>query len=330
VTARKKVIGLALGALLFALSFSAEAQQPEKVSKIGFVHDGSPGLASSNLETFRQGLRALGYIEGKNIVIEYRFAEGKVDRLPEFAAELIGLKVDILVANSSTAARSAKKVTTTIPIVMASAGDPIGSGLVTSLARPGGNVTGLTNYSPELLGKRVELLKEVVPKVIRFAFLTDADSVASRSTVKDAQVAAEALGIKLQLAEVRGPKPDIEGACRVMVKERIGAVITSPSNRIGFHRKRISELLEKARMPAIHPSVVWMDAGGLMYYGANTRDLYRRAAYYVDKIVKGTKPSDLPVEAPTKFELVINLKTAKQIGLTIPPNVLARADKVIK
>jgi putative ABC transport system substrate-binding protein len=326
---------LALCAMFLALSFPVDAQQPKSVPRIGYLsRDLHPSDSRAplprNLEAFRQGLRELGYIEGKNIIIEYRYAEGRFERLPALVEELVRLKVDIIVADSTTLVRGAKKVTTTIPIVMTSGADPIGSGLVASLARPGGNVTGLTNYSAELLGKRVELLKEVVPKVSRFAFLNDADSVASRSMFKDAQVAAEALGVKLQLIEVKSPNPDIEGAFRVMVKERIGALITSPSPGIGLHQKRILELLEQNRIPAIHPGVSWMDDGGLMYYGANALDLFRRAATYVDKILKGRKPTDLPVEQPTKFEFIINLNAAKQIGVTIPPNVLARADKVIR
>ncbi len=335
---KKIFAGLTLSAMLFALCLSAEAQQTKSVPRIGYL---SPDLHPSdsraplprNLEAFRQGLRELGYIEGKNIFIEYRYADGRFERLPALAEELVRLKVDIIVAETNRSARAAKKVTTTIPIVMASGPDPIGSGLVASLARPGGNVTGLTSYTAELLGKRLELLKEVVPKVSRFAFLNDADSVASRSVFKDeGKVAAEALGVKLHLIEVKAPNPDLEGAFRVIVKERIGALITSPSPLITvtLHRKRILELLEQNRMPAIHSSLAWMDDGGLMYYGANVPDLFRRAATYVDKILKGRKPADLPVEQPMKFELIINLKAAKQIGLTIPPNVLVRADKVIR
>jgi putative tryptophan/tyrosine transport system substrate-binding protein len=321
-------VGLALSTMLFALCFSAEAQQAKKIPRVGFLSTGLP--SSPYIEAFQQGLRDLGYIEGKNIIVEYRFGEAKLDRIPDLATEMVGLKVDIIVVDTSTAARAAKKVTTAIPIVMANGSDPIGIGLVASLARPGGNVTGLTNYSSELLGKRLELLKEVVPKVSRFAFLNDAGGAASSGMFKEAQVAATALGVKLQLVEVKPTNPDLEGAFRVMVRERIGALITSPSPPISFHRKRILELLEQNRIPAIHPFPQWMDAGGLMYYGANTVELVRRAAAYVDKILKGRKPADLPVEQPTKFEFIINLKTAKQIGLTISPNVLARADKVIR
>jgi putative ABC transport system substrate-binding protein len=323
--------------LLSALGVAAEAQQPGKVARIGYLsrdlHPAdSRAPAPRNLEAFRQGLQELGYIEGKNIIIEYRYADLRFERLPALAEELVRLKVEIIVAESFTTVRAVRKVTTTIPIVVTGGMDPVGSGFVASLSRPGGNVTGLSNYSVELLGKRLELLKEVVPKVSRFVFLNDTDSAPSKAMFKDGQAAAKTLGVKFQLVEVKAQDPDFESAFRVMVKERIGAVITSPSPRLSLslHRKRILQLLEQARMPAIHPSAAWVEAGGLMYYGANIPDLYRRAATYVDKILKGTKPADLPVEQPMKFDFVINLKAAKQIGLAVPPNVLARADKVIK
>jgi putative ABC transport system substrate-binding protein len=336
---KKKITVLTLCAMLLALSVSTAAQQPAgKISRIGYLSrdlhpSDSRAPAPRNLEAFRQGLRELGYIEGKNIIIEYRFADGRLERLPALAEELVRLNVEIIVVDVTAAARAAKKTTSTIPIVIAGGSDPIQSGLVASFARPGGNVTGLTNYSGELLGKRLELLKEVVPKVSRFALLSDA-GIGPRLTLSmlpDAQVAAQALGVKLQLVEVKAQDPDIDGAFRVMAKERIGAFITG-AGLLGLtlHRKRILDLAEQARMPAIYPTLSWIDEGGLMYYGANSPDLYRRAATYVDKILKGTKPADLPVEQPMKFELIINLKAAKQIGLTIPPNVLARADRVIR
>jgi putative tryptophan/tyrosine transport system substrate-binding protein len=336
---KKKITVLTLCAMLLALSVSTAAQQPAgKISRIGYLSrdlhpSDSRAPAPRNLEAFRQGLRELGYIEGKNIIIEYRFADGRLERLPALAEELVRLNVEIIVVDVTAAARAAKKTTSTIPIVIAGGSDPIQSGLVASFARPGGNVTGLTNYSGELLGKRLELLKEVVPKVSRFALLSDA-GIGPRLTLSmlpDAQVAAQALGVKLQLVEVKAQDPDIDGAFRVMAKERIGAFITG-AGLLGLtlHRKRILELAEQTRMPAIYPTLSWIDEGGLMYYGANSPDLYRRAATYVDKILKGTKPADLPVEQPMKFELIINLKAAKQIGLTIPPNVLARADRVIR
>jgi putative ABC transport system substrate-binding protein len=334
---KNKIITFVLAALLLALGFPAAAQQAKSVPRVGFL---TPDLhpadsrapAPRNLEAFRQGLRELGYIEGRNIIIEYRYAEGRFERLPALAEELVRLKVEIIVANNFTTVRAVRKVTTTIPIVVTGGMDPVGTGLVASLARPGGNVTGLTNLTVELVGKRLELLKEIVPKVSRFAFLNDTESAGSKAMFKEARVAAQTLGVKFQLVEVKAQDPDIDGAFRIMVKERIGAVVTSSSPRLGLslHRKRILELVEQNRMPAIHPSVLWIDDGGLMYYGANTPDLYRRAATYVDKILKGTKPADLPVEQPIKFEFIANLKAAKQIGLTIPPNVLARADRVIR
>src|SRR5262245_281763 len=335
---KANVLGVALCATLFVLCVPAEAQQPKSVPRIGFLSrdlhpSDSRAPSPRNLAAFRQGLRDLGYIEGKNIIIEYRYSDGRNERTPALAEELVRLKVDIIVADSYLAARDAKKVSATIPIVTTSGADPIATGLAASLARPGGNVTGLTSLTPQLLGKRLELLKEVVPKVSRFALLSDAATgpEVTLSMLPDAQVAAQALGVKLQLVEVKTPDPDLEGAFRVIVKERIGALITG-SGGLGssLHRKKILELVEQNRMPAIYPDVVWTDAGGLLAYGANIPDLYRRAATYVDKILKGAKPAELPIEQPTKFEFIINLKAAKQIGLTIPPNVLARADKVIR
>jgi putative tryptophan/tyrosine transport system substrate-binding protein len=329
---------LGLSVIAFALVLAgavAHAQQPAgKIPRIGCLTNSSPSdpATALRLDAFRKGLRDLGYVEGKNINIEYRYAEGKSERLPQLAEELVRLKVDLLVVPNDLTARAAKKATTTIPIVMASSGNPIGTGIIASLDRPGGNVTGLTSYTAELLGKRLELLKEVLPKVSRFAFLHDASSEASasRAAFEEAQGPAKVLGVQLLSVAVKAPNPDFEGAFRIMVKERIGALITSPSPLIGFHRKRILQLVEQNRIPAIHPDADWAAAGGLMSYGANPADLSRRAAVYVDKILKGTKPADLPVEQPMKFEFVINLKTAKALNLTIPQSVLFRADKVIK
>jgi ABC-type uncharacterized transport system substrate-binding protein len=333
---KAKILVYALLALILAIIHIAEAQQPAvKIPRIGFLSrelhpSDSRAAESRRLEFFRQGLRELGYIEGKNLIIEYRYADGRPERLPALAEELVRLKVDIIVTDTAAPARAARKATSTIPIVMVSAGNPIQAGLVASLARPGGNVTGLTGLTSELLGKRFELLKEVVPKVSRFAFLDD-DDILDLSPFQYAQKAAQALAVSLDRVEVKTANPDLDGAFRVMVKERVGAVITSA----GFlsttlHRRKILELLEQARIPAIHGSIAWIDDGGLMYYGVNSSDLYRRAATYVDKILKGTKPAELPVEQPKKFDFIINLKAAKQIDLTIPPNVLARADRVIK
>jgi putative ABC transport system substrate-binding protein len=335
---KRKITVFTLWAMLLAFCSPAQAQQAKNIPRIGYlsrdIHPSDSRAPSPrNLAAFRQGLRDLGYIEGKNIIIEYRYSDGRNERTPALAEELVRLKVDIIVADSYLAARDAKKVSATIPIVTTSGADPIATGLAASLARPGGNVTGLTSLTPQLLGKRLELLKEVVPKVSRFALLSDAATgpEVTLSMLPDAQVAAQALGVKLQRIEVKTPDPDLEGAFRVIVKERIGALITG-SGGLGssLHRKKILELVEQNRMPAIYPAVVWTDAGGLMYYGANIPDLYRRAATFVDKILKGAKPADLPVEQPMKFDFGINLKAAKQIGLTIPPNVLARADKIIK
>ena len=324
----------ALCSMLLALCSAVEAQQPAgKVPRIGFLtNSSSDQLNALRLDAFRQGLAVLGYVEGKNIIIEYRYAEGRPERLPELAEDLVRLKVELFVVPNDLTARAAKKATTTIPIVMWSSGNPIGTGVIASLARPGGNVTGLTSYNAELLGKRLGLLKEVVPKVSRFAFLNDASSEASasRAAFEEAQGPAKVLGVQLLSVAVKAPNPDFEGAFRTMIKDRIGALITSPSPLIGLHRKKILQLAEQNRIPAMHATPDWTDAGGLMSYGANQVDLSRRAAVYVDKILKGTKPADLPVEQPTKFEFVINLKTAKALNLTIPQSVLFRADKVIR
>jgi putative tryptophan/tyrosine transport system substrate-binding protein len=333
---RTSAFFIVLCTMLFALCRSAQAQEQTKIPRIGYLsRDLHPAdsrtPAPRNLEAFRQGLRQLGYVEGKNIILEYRYSDGRNERLPALAEELVGLNVDIIVADSYASASRAKKVTSKVPIVMASGVDPTATGLATTLARPGGNVTGLTDFTAELIGKRLELLKEVVPKVSRFAFLNEAGSVTGKSQLKDLQATAQALGVKVQLVEVKNPTPDFEAAFRIMVKERLGALITgSGTISSSLHRKRILELVEQNRLPAMYPTESWTDAGGLMYYGANIPDLYRRAATYVDKILKGAKPADLPIEQPTKFEFVINLKAAKQIGLTIPPNVLARADRVIR
>jgi putative ABC transport system substrate-binding protein len=311
----------------------AEAQPPAgKIWRIGYLHDSSASdpVTVLRVDAFRQGIRDLGYVEGKNINIEYRYAEGRSERLPELVKELVGLKVDILVVSLASIARVAKKANVTIPIVAVDISDL--TGLVDSLARPGGNVTGLTSINAELLGKRLGLLKEVVPKVSRFAFLHDLSNEQSPSgaAFKDAQATAKVLRVKFQLVGVKAPNLDIEGAFRLMVKERIGALVTSPAPLMRFHRKRILQLTEQNRIPAIHPEQQWANAGGLMSYGANTLDQYRRVAVYVDKILKGRTPADLPVEQPMKFEFVINLQAAKKIGVTVPQSVLFRADKVIQ
>jgi putative ABC transport system substrate-binding protein len=324
----KKVIRFALGAILLALSFSAEAQQPGKVYRIGLLVVGSPSSFSNQVEAFRQGLRDLGYVEGKNILIDYRYAEGKFERLPDLATELVHLKVAVIVTGSTAGTRAAKQATSSIPIVVGSAGDLVREGLVATLARPGGNITGSIAISPDLSGKRLELLKEVLPKASRVAVIWH-PSPWDEEEVREIETAAHAVGLKIQSLQVRVPN-QFEGTYAAMKNEHANALIIVQGSFTGFHRKQLVELAVKFRLPSICDAPHWTEGGCLMSYGPNRSDMYRRAAVYVDKILKGAKPADLPVEQPTKFELVINLKTAKQIGLTIPPNVLARADKVIK
>jgi putative ABC transport system substrate-binding protein len=304
----------------------AEAQQPTKVPRIGFLAAISPAAISARIEAFRQGLNELGYIEGKNIVIEWRSAEA--DRVPGLAAELVRLKVDVIVTAGPLSTRPAEGATKTIPIVMAQDDDPVGNGFVASLARPGGNITGLASLSPELSGKQLELLKEIVPKLSRMAVLGSSTRPGNAQSLRETELAAGAFGVKLQYLDVLGPK-DIDTAFREAGIARADAVLMLVATGVP-QRKQVVELAVKSRLPVISGRPELVEAGGLMTYGASLNDLYRRAATYVDKILKGAKPADLPIEQPTKFELVINLKTAKQIGLTIPPNVLARADKVIK
>ena len=330
---RMNVMRLALSAVLFALCAPTEAQQPaEKVPRIGFLDSGSASDPRNILgvEALRQGLRELGYVEGKNINIDYRYDEGKPGWLQELAEELVHLRVDILMGMDTSAAQAAKKATTSIPVIFTTGGSPIASGLVASLARPGGNVTGVTTNSPELVEKRLALLKEAVPKLSRIAFLMPAESVTIRAMFDNAQGAAKVLGIQFRLVEVREQNPDFEGAFRTMSKDRIGGLVTEGPPLISLNRTKILQLAGQYRIPAIHTEQQWANAGGLMSYGANRNEPYRRIAVYVDKILKGAKPADLPVEQPTKFEFVINLKTAKALNLTIPQSVLYRADKVIK
>jgi putative ABC transport system substrate-binding protein len=322
---KKKIIVLTLCAVIFALCSPAEAQQTAKVPRVGVL---TPTFAVG-FEPFRQGLRELGYVEGKNLAIEYRFAEGKLDRLPALAAGLVRHKVDIVVAVGGPSVQAAKKATETIPIVMTNAGDPVDQGFVASLARPGGNITGLSSLTTDLAAKRLELLKEIVPKLSRLAVLWHPDAIGSTLSWKESQLAAREQGLQLQSLEVRDPE-DLEGAFQAASKERAQALVALRSPIVAIERKRIAELAIKNRLPAIYDDRAYVEAGGLMSYGTNQADLYRRAAVYVDKILKGAKPADLPVEQPTKFELIINLKIAKQIGLVIPPNVLVRADRVIR
>jgi ABC-type uncharacterized transport system substrate-binding protein len=329
----RRIVVCSLSTVLLLTVSLAQAQQPKKVARIGYLTSRAPASDSKRSEAIWLALRELGYIEGENIAIEYRYAEGKLDRLPELAAELVRLKVDIIVvAGGDPDVRAAKNATKTIPVVMVGAGrDPVRAGLIESLARPGGNVTGITNLSRELGGKRLELLKEAVTKVARVAVLYDPIIPGTTREVKeDLPVAARALGLTVQLWEVRDAD-DFDRVFAALNKERPGGLyVPGGGELIGANLKRIAGFALKSRLPSVSGSREYVDAGGLMSYGADLVDNYRRIATYVDKILKGAKPADLPVEQPTKFELVINLKTAKQIGLTIPQSVLYRADKVIK
>jgi ABC-type uncharacterized transport system substrate-binding protein len=326
----KKIIGFALTAVLFALSFPAQAQQPKKVPRIGFLSGSPPSSIKASTEAFRQGLRDLGYVEGKNIVIEWRSAEGKSDRLPALAADLVRLKVDLIVTAGPLVTRAAKEATSTIPIVMVQDPDPVGNGFVASLARPGGNITGLSRLAPELSGKQLELLKEIVPKLSRVAVIGTSTRPGNAQTLREVELAAGAFGVQLQYLDILSPK-DIETAFQAAVRERADGALWFVTGSIGNpHRKKIADLAVSSRLPVIYFLRDHVEAGGLMSYGVNEVDLYRRAATYVDKILKGTKPADLPVEQPTKFELVINLKTAEQIGVTMPQWLLMRADRVIR
>jgi putative tryptophan/tyrosine transport system substrate-binding protein len=318
-----------VGALLFALRAPTDAQQPTKAPHIGYLSLRS-GIEPRE-EAFLKGLRELGYIEGQNLVIDWRFAKGREDRLPELASELVQLKVDVIIAAGAQASQVVKRATTTIPIVIGQVGSPIQQGLVASLARPGGNITGFSNINPDLAGKRLELLKETVPKASRVVFLFDPRNPGTVLALRETEAAAPAFGVRLQSVEVRRPD-DLENGFQAARKGRAEAVIVQASGVLitGRDRTRIADLAVKALLPTMHVEQAFVLAGGLMSYGTDVPEQFRRAAVYVDKILKGTKPADLPVEQPMKFELVINLKTAKQIGLTIPPNVLARADRVIR
>jgi len=324
-----RTVVLALG--LLAAALTAEAQQAAKIARIGYL--ASNVSASPHLnEAFRQGLRDLGYVESSNLVIEYRDAEGKFERLPALAAELVALKVDVIVAVGTLHALAAKQATGTLPIVFASAADPVTDGLVTSLARPGGNVTGLSLLVPELVGKCLEQLKQAVPGVSRVAVLWQPGGLGERTEkdmLKGAEVAARALGVRLQFVEARGPA-DLDRAFSDMTRARAGALTMLSTPMFGSERRRLVDLAAKNRLPAVYPFREYVDAGGLMSYGPDLADMWRRAATYVDKILKGAKPADLPVEQPTKFELVINLKTAKALRLTIPQSLLRQADQVIE
>jgi len=323
----RKILIWLLATVLLTTVF-AEAQQ-QKIPRIGIVSGGgNTNTPRPQVEAFRQGLRDLGYVEGKNILVEYRYIEGKRDRYQSLVAELVQLKIDVLVVGPLPAILAAKQATKTIPIVILINADPVAAGLIDSLARPGGNITGLTTLQRELSGKRLELFKEVLPGISRVGVLLESDQL--DSAFKWYEDPARALKIQLQSLVVRGPNPDFDAAFQAAAKGRASALITITSSLLNRYPKRIADLAIKNRIPSMYERSDYVAAGGLMSYSANNAESYRRAAIYVDKILKGAKPADLPVEQPTKFEMVINLKTAKQIGLTIPPNVLARADRVIR
>jgi putative tryptophan/tyrosine transport system substrate-binding protein len=327
---KAKILAYALPVLILTIIHLAEAQQPKKVSLLGYLSARSSSSESTRIEAFHQVLGELGYVEGKNIIIEYRFAEGKFDRLADLAAELVRLNVEVIVAAGVPPTRAAKQVTTTIPIVMAGGGDPVSTGLVASFARPGGNITGSSDLTVDSITKRLELLKEVVPKASRVAVLLNPANPTNPLQLKETQAAAPALSVTIVPLEIKGTE-DFEQAFVAMKKRRADALVVFSDPMFGFYQKQIANLAVKSRLPAIYGNRYYVEAGGLMSYGStNPDDHYRRAAIYVDKILKGATPAELPVERPMKLDLVINLKTAKQIGLTIPPNVLARADKVIR
>ena len=326
---KRSLMFLLMVIVVAARGIIAEAQQPKKVPRIAYFSAGSASSQASRLDMFKRGLQELGYAEGKDIVIEQRYAEGKLDRVAALAAELVGLKLDVIVTGGPAATRSAKEATATIPIVMGFDYDPVGSGVVASLARPGGNITGLSSLAPEISGKQLELLKEVLPRLSRVAVLGNSTEPGIGQLRKEAELVGAALKVQLQYLDILASK-DIATAFEAATKGRAEAVLALSSFVIISQRTQIAELATKNRLPAIYPWPEFVEDGGLMTYGANSNDLFRRAATYVDKILKGSKPADLPVEQPIKFEFIINLKSAKQIGLTIPPNVLARADKVIK
>jgi putative ABC transport system substrate-binding protein len=326
-----RLIGLAvvLALSLALVPIAGEAQQATKVTPIGYLSGPSLSANAARIEAFRQGLRELSYVEGKNIVIEWRSADGKFDRLPALAAELVRLKVAVIVTSGGAPTRRAKEATSTIPIVMTNDPDPLGDGFVASLARPGGNITGLSTFAPELSGKRLEILREVVPKLSRVAVLGSSGATGYAQTLKEIEPAAKAFKMQLQFLDVLHAK-DIETAFRAASKGRAQGAVTLNSAILGSQRAQIAELAVKKRLPVMYHQSEFVEAGGLMSYGVNVPDLNRRAASYVDKILKGAKPGDLPIEQPTKFELVINLKTAKLLGMEIPPTLLALTDVVIE
>jgi putative ABC transport system substrate-binding protein len=326
---RKNVFRLALCAMLYAFCTAAEAQQPKKIPRIGFLGNSTSALEENLIGPFREGLRDLGYVEGKNIVTEWRWAEGKYERFPALIAELIALKVDVIVTAGTPATQAYQKARTSIPLVMVAVGDPVGTGIVASLNRPGGNITGLTSISPELEGKRIELLREVIPKLSRIAVLWNPKNAYHAIENKEVEAAAAALRMKVLYLGVEAQE-QIGNAFAQILKERPGALLVLADRVFLHNRALIMDFATKHHLPGVYAYVELVEAGGLMSYGPNYGDMHRRAATYVDKILKGTKPTDLPVERPMKFELIVNLKAAKQIGVMIPQSVLFRADKVIR
>src|SRR5215831_19060533 len=324
-----KIFVCLMTTVLLTTALPAEAQQPGRVRRIGFLGVSSSSAYSGYIDAFRKSLRDLGYVEGQNIAIEYLYGDGKSDRLADLSADLIRRKVDVILVSGSLAISALKNATKTIPIVMTSVEDPVAQGFVGSLAKPGGNITGLTNLAPELSGKRLELVKETLPKIDRVAVLWDPNGPGPAVAFKETQAVAPSMNLQLQSLQVRSPN-DFEGAFKTATAERSGALIVLQSFLINAYRQRIVDLARTHRLPGMYTQIDYVTLGGLMSYAPSYTDIYRRAAIYVDKILKGAKPSDLPVEQPTKFEFIINLKAAKQIGLTIPPNVLTRADKVIR
>jgi putative ABC transport system substrate-binding protein len=326
---KRKITVFTLCAMLFALCASAEAQQPRKIPQVGFLSMGSVASMANRVDAFRRGLREQGYIEGQNIHVEYRYAEGDQNRLREFAAELVNLKVDVIVTGGTISTRSAKQATNTIPIIMAYDSNPVDSGIIASLARPGGNITGLASLTTDLSGKRLELLKQAVPKLSRVEVFLNPSDPSAATAAKELETVAKGLGVTVYPFEIRSAA-DIDKGFQAAMKIHAGALMAISDPITFTHRKRFADLAMKNRLPSIHAQIQFIDAGALMVYGPDESDMYRRTAKFVDKILKGAKPADLPVEQPTKFELVINLKTAKILGLTIPESFLLRADKVIE
>lgn len=325
----KKLLGIALCTLLFGQSLSAQAPQPTKIPRIGYLGATSPAATAARIEGFKQGLRELGYVEGKTIFIDYRWAEGKLDRIPGLAADLVRLNVDVIVTAGPADTKGAKQATSTIPIVMGFDNDPIGNGFVSSLARPGGNITGLSTLAPEISGKQLELMKEIVRRLSRIAVFGTSRQPGNAQSLQEVELAAKVFKVKIQYLDVLDPQ-DVETAFRAAAKDRADAILVLQTPLASLHRNQFIDLAVQHRLPATYSRSDFVEAGGLMSYGASFPDLMRRAANYVDKILKGRTPADLPVEQPMKFEFIVNLKAAKQIGLTIPPNVLARADRVIR